>query len=483
MHGRRVSVQQRLAAQWTNLDRRWLPFADVATTEFPLSRLLRLGLFQLAVGLASALLTGTLNRVMIVELKVPTTLVAIMVSLPLVVAPFRAFFGFRSDTYRSALGWRRVPFIWFGSLIQFGGLAIMPFALILLSGDTHGSVASARTIAALAFVLVGAGAYVTQTAGLALANDLAPPHVRPRVVALLYIMLLVGIVGSALVFGVLLRDFSQLRLIKVIQGAAVATMVLNMAALWKQEARSPMSREAIAEPRPKFRDAWRVFVAGGDAVRLLVVVGLGTFAFNMQDVLLEPYGADVLDLSVSSTTALTAIFSLGSIVAFAVAGRALLRGADAGRLTASGVLVGAVGFAGVVFAAPLGSALLFRAGTAMIGFGEGLFAVGTLTLAMNLRDSTQHGIALGAWGAVFAVSEGLALASSGLMFDVLAPLTRRGAFGSALSAPSVAYSVVYHAEIALLFCTLVALGPLVAPLGKSRRSTSQTSFGLADLPG
>jgi BCD family chlorophyll transporter-like MFS transporter len=476
-------LQRLFVSGFTQLDPKWLPFADAATDELPMSRILRLGMFQFAVGMAAALMTGTLNRVMIVELHVPTTLVAIMVSIPLLVAPFRALLGFRSDTYRSALGWRRVPFIWFGSLIQFGGLAVMPFALILLSGDTHGTIAGARTVAAIAFLLVGAGAYITQTAGLALANDLAPPHVRPRVVALLYVMLLVGIVGSSLIFGLLLRDFNQLKLIKVVQGAAMVTMILNMIALWKQEPRTPMSKTEIAEPRPKFRDAWKVFVAGGDAIRLLVVVALGTFAFNMQDVLLEPYGAEILGLSVGSTTALTAIFSGGSILAFVVAGRSLLRGTDPGRLTAVGVLIGAVGFASVVFAAPMSLAWMFRCGTSLIGFGEGLFAVGTLTFAMNLRDATQHGIALGAWGAVFAVSEGAALASSGLLYDFLAPLSRAGKLGEALSAPSVPYSVVYHLEIALLFVTLVALGPLVAPLGASRRVASRGRFGLADLPG
>lgn len=476
-------MQRFFVSRWASIDPRLLPFADAATEELPLSRVLRLGLFQFAVGMAAALLTGTLNRVMIVELHVPTTLVAIMVSLPLLVAPFRAMLGFRSDTYRSALGWRRVPFLWFGSLIQFGGLAIMPFALILLSGDTHGTVAAARTMAAIAFVLVGAGAYITQTAGLALANDLAPAHVRPRIVALLYVMLLLGVVGSALVFGVLLRDFSQLRLIKVVQGAALMTMVFNMVALWKQEPRTPMTRAEIAAPRPRFRDAWKTFVAGGDAVRLLVVVAFGTFAFNMQDVLLEPYGAEVLGLSVGSTTALTAIFSAGSIVAFMMAGRSLLRGGDPARLTAAGLLIGAVGFASVVFAAPIGMPLLFRAGVACIGYGEGFFAVGTLTYAMNMRDATQHGIALGAWGAVFAVSEGLALASSGLMYDFLVPLTRSGRLGVALSAPSVPYSMVYHTEIALLFVTLVALGPLVAPLGTRRRALTRAPLGLADLPG
>jgi MFS transporter, BCD family, chlorophyll transporter len=108
---------------WAEQGPRFLPFADVATAEIPLSRLLRLSLFQVSVGMASVLLIGTLNRVMIVELRVPASLVAIMISLPLLAAPFRALIGFRSDTHRSYLGWRRVPYIWKGTLLQFGGLS------------------------------------------------------------------------------------------------------------------------------------------------------------------------------------------------------------------------------------------------------------------------------------------------------------------------------------------------------------------------
>jgi len=55
---------------------RWLPFAGVASPDVPLSRLLRLSLFQVTVGMALVLMVGTLNRVMIVELQVPATLVA-----------------------------------------------------------------------------------------------------------------------------------------------------------------------------------------------------------------------------------------------------------------------------------------------------------------------------------------------------------------------------------------------------------------------
>ncbi len=51
-----------------SLGPRFLPFADAATPELPMGRLLRLSLFQVTVGMAVVLLIGTLNRVMIVEL-------------------------------------------------------------------------------------------------------------------------------------------------------------------------------------------------------------------------------------------------------------------------------------------------------------------------------------------------------------------------------------------------------------------------------
>jgi len=167
----------------------WLPFADAASEGLPLGQLLRLGLFQVSVGMATVLLLGTLNRVMIVELSVPAMIVALMIALPVLSAPFRALLGFRSDTHRSAIGWKRIPYLWFGSLWQMGGFAIMPFALILLGGDqVLGPTWAGELLAALAFVMAGLGLHMTQTAGLALASDRATDETRPRVVALLYVM-------------------------------------------------------------------------------------------------------------------------------------------------------------------------------------------------------------------------------------------------------------------------------------------------------
>lgn len=477
-----LGLNAALARQWGRVGTRFLPFADAASVELPLSRLLRLALFQVTVGMAMVLLVGTLNRVMIVELGVSAWLVSAMVALPLVFAPFRALIGFRSDTHKSVLGWRRVPYIWIGTLLQFGGLAIMPFALIVLSGDSHGPAWIGHAGAGLAFLLVGAGLQTVQTAGLALATDLAPAASRPRVVALMYVMLLLGMVASGLLFGLALRDFSQLKLIQVVQGAALLTMVVNLVALWKQEPRDPSNRPR-GEPRPSFRDNWARFAAQGRSIRFLVTVGLGTAAFNMQDIILEPYGGEIMHLPVGATTTLTAMMACGALAAFALAARALGRGASPHRLAAWGVLAGLFAFACVIFAEPLGSAGLFRLGATAIGFGAGLFSVGTLTAAMNLETDGLNGLALGAWGAVQASCAGLAIAAGGAVRDIVSGLATHGALGSALVSPGVGYSFVYHIELYLLFATLVAIGPLTRRGRRAPPAPSTGKFGLADLPG
>jgi BCD family chlorophyll transporter-like MFS transporter len=449
-----------LAKRWTQLGPQFLPFADAATPELPLSRLLRLSLFQVSVGMAIALLVGTLNRVMIVELSVSASLVAFMVALPLVFAPLRAVIGFRSDTHKSVLGWRRVPYIWFGSLLQFGGFAIMPFALIVLSGDTNGPILYGQIAAALAFLLVGAGLHTTQTVGLALATDLAPIPSHPRVVALMCTMLLLGVAVSSVIFGAVLADFSQLRLIKVIQGTAAMTMLLNIAALWKQE---PRNTQETAHDRnlPTFQDSWREFRRGTQSLRRLIALGVGTVAFGMQDILLEPYGGEVLRLPVSATTLLTAVLALTGLAGFVIAARALSRNSDPYWIASLGALFGLLGITCVLFAAPLQTRALFGTGVAFIGFGSGLFAHSTLTAAMRMAPAGQIGLALGAWGAVQATASGGAIAVAGVLRDGVNALAMTGTLGEALRTPATGYEVVYNIEILLLFATLAAIGPLV----------------------
>jgi BCD family chlorophyll transporter-like MFS transporter len=448
-----MSASPKLSRSWLHVSLKFLPFADAATDTLPLSRLLRLSLFQVSVGMALAMLIGTLNRVMIVELKVPAALVAIMIALPLLFAPFRALIGFRSDHHRSALGWRRVPYIWMGTLLQFGGFAIMPFALLVLGRmgqAAHAPDWVGHLGAGMAFLLVGAGIHTTQTAGLALATDLSPPESRPKVVGLMYFMLLVGMILSSLIFGYLLHDFSPGALIRSIQGAAVLTLVLNITALWKQEARTKRLANAH-EADVDFVAALKLFTQGEQALRRLLAVGLGTMAFSMGDVLLEPFGGEILHLPVSDTTLLTALLAFGGLTGFAWASNVLGRGADPFRMACGGVLVGVPAFTAVLMSAPQASLLLFALGTLFIGFGAGLFGHGTLTATMNHAPPGQAGLAMGAWGAVQATAAGLAMALGGIIRDLMALVVDSG----------TAYAFVYSLEVVLLLITLYAMYPLI----------------------
>ena len=461
-----------------------LPFADGASAGLPLGRLLRLSLFQISVGMATVLLLGTLNRVMIVELSVPAMLVVAMVALPVLVAPFRAFMGFRSDTYRSAIGWKRVPYIWFGSLYQFGGLAFMPFALILLTGEqVHGPWWAGEALAAAAFVMTGLGLHMTQTAGLALAADQAEPEKRHRVVALLYVMFLVGMALSAVILGLFLRDFSYIRLIQVLQSCAVITLGLNLVALWKQERMNPMTREERAAPRGRFRDALLELLEQPRVFRMILVIAVGTAAFAMQDVLLEPYGGEILGLSVGATTKLTAVWAIGALLGFGLAARRLGAGTCAFRIAAHGLLFGIAAFAAVIFAGPMQSVVLFYAGAALIGFGSGLFAVAMLTAVVRLPRTgrVDSGLALGAWGAAQATATGIAIFAGGALRDIVDHYAQAGTFGEGMMTPFVGYSFVYHVEIALLAVAIVLIGPLVQ-VGTRRAPAAEARFGLSEFP-
>jgi BCD family chlorophyll transporter-like MFS transporter len=243
---------------WRRMSTRWLPFADAASDDLPLGRLLRLAMFQLPIGMALVLIMGTLNRVMIVELGVATWLVAAMISLPILFAPLRMLIGHRSDTHVSVFGWRRSPYMWLGTMLQFGGYVILPPSLLLLSGSgfvsAEAGALTGKAGAALAFALIGFGIHYTQTAGLALMSDLLPDTKRPRAFALFYLFQLCGMIVSAFAFSWLLRDFTSELLIRVLHGAGVVALVINLIAIWQQEPRdAERAAHVINAPKTTLR--------------------------------------------------------------------------------------------------------------------------------------------------------------------------------------------------------------------------------------
>jgi BCD family chlorophyll transporter-like MFS transporter len=205
----------------------------------------------------------------------------------------------------------------------------------------------------------------------------------------------------------------------------------------------------------------------------------------MQDALLEPYGGEILGLSVGTTTGLTGAWALGSLLGFMLSGRALARGWDPLRLAGAGLVIGINAFLLVLFAGPFGASLMLYAGALGIGIGLGMFSVGTLMEAMSLAREDSAGLALGAWGAVQVTCAGLGIAVGGLLRDGVATLLEGGEPTVSLALRATGYSTVYILEIALLLIGLVVIGPLTGrriPLTAERSDPLGQPFGLTEFP-
>ncbi len=192
--------------------------------------------------------------------------------------------------------------------------------------------------------MIGAGLHTTQTVGLALATDLAPPESHPKVVALLCMMLLLGMVGGALTYGALLAHFTEIKLIQVIQGTAMATMVAER----HRAVEAGAAQSGADRPRPRASDV-PAGLGNLQARRRTRSAASSPSAWARSPSACRTScwsrtAARSCILPVGTTTLLSALLAAGGLTGFGLAARWLGRGADPYRLAALGALVGLVAF-------------------------------------------------------------------------------------------------------------------------------------------
>lgn len=439
---------------------------------------LRLGLFQFGMGLALAPLTGTLNRVLIDEMGISALIVGFLLAIHYFVSPVRALIGFQSDQSRSVGHWR-TPYLMFGAMLTFGGLVCTPFTLLLLSGDARMRIPYAVSLLACVaiFLAYGIGANIVETIYLALVSDITPPKERGRVLAVLWIMLILGTITSAIVISWLLEEYNSLKLVQVMQGAAVVFMILTFLALFGQERLNPDGTVV------SFTEETRIRLSLWESIRLLaqqktlrdlfVILFIATTAFATHDVLLEPYGGQVLQMSVAETTQLTAFWGGSMLVAITLSGWLLWKGRSSIMVIIAGCALGSLGFLVISLSSHEGLVNPFRGGVWLIGMGRGMFIVASVALVMSLTDVGHAGLFLGLWGVMQALAQGFGTIGGSLLRDVVYRLTDDVALG---------YTSVYATSLVFL---LISLG-LVAALRLDRQLRSGTVRspwdGLQDIP-
>lgn len=438
-------------------------------------RVLRLGLFQFGMGLSLAPLTGTLNRVLIHELRIPAVAVGFLIAIHYFVSPARALIGFHSDKQRSRGRWR-TPYLVLGAMLTYGGLATAPFTLILLGGEGVLTFWVAFLFCTMIFLAYGIGVNVVETIFLAVVSDTTMPRERGRVLAVLWIMLVLGTVVSSIIMGQLLIHYSHYRLIQVMQGSAVIFVALTYLALFNQERLKPdgtVDGPEAVRIRASLWESLRT-LAGQRVMRnLFALLFIATLAFATHDVLLEPYGGQVLQMSVAATTQLTAFWGVAMLIAITLAGWLLWRGRSPVPLIIAGCAVGALGFLVISVASDAAMVIPFHAGVWLIGMGRGLFIVGSLALIMSLVDMSHAGLFLGLWGMTQALAQGFGTIGGGLTRDIAQHMT-----GSVVAG----YTVVYIAALACLVVALLMLAAL--RLDRMMRAGAARSpwSGLQDVP-
>jgi len=369
-------------------------------------------------------------------------------------------------------------------LVAFGALLlILHAAQWMRTQPFWGSLACGT-----AFALWGLGLNAASVPYLALMSDLSGPY-RARTISVAWFMMVAfGIVAT----GIVIAKYFDLNLSKLstdvtaLDAAALdqvlqqlfytvvgVSVVLMLAAIIGMESRH-QSSVAEEEKPPTLRETLAVMTADRDSKVFFAVVALGIFGVNAQDVLLEPYGAQVLHMSLAETTRLQPTWGGATLLSMLLAGFVLARRLSRKQIALMGAVLSTLGLALVIAAANLGTSVL-RIGVFTLGMGSGIFAVGALSMMMDMTRPGQAATYLGVWGIAQALAQGLAGLTAGVGRAGLEAVTGHIGF---------AYQGVFALEAIALVATvwlLLSMGRMTPEKQVERRDDRRGVERLADV--
>jgi MFS transporter, BCD family, chlorophyll transporter len=404
---------------------------------------IRLAFFPIAYGLSGALIGGTLNRVMIADLELPASLVGLFFAVPLLVSPARVWLGYRSDGF-PIFGRRREPYIVLGALVI--GLGIISATIL--------SVNIAQTSAALiigglvAFILYGVGRNLGHNTFQALLSDRFNGDQKARAITLYEVATLLGLVAGAGGLGSALEEYDPARLVSVAIGVAIVVLVLaTFAALWQEPRGEKLQAVADKAREVPFRQVLKDYVFADSQARTFFALVFFTFVGTLaQDVLLEPYGALVLGMSVGDTTRLTAFWGVGVMISMLLSGAILVKWLGYVRLMRIGMISSILVFVGLIVTGLMGNPGIFKGLVFVMGLGTGLAGAGMLTGVISFTTAIRAGMLMGVWGVANQVGHAFGSLMGGGIVDLVRGLTGGNAFA--------AYATVFALEVVMLLVAL-----------------------------
>jgi BCD family chlorophyll transporter-like MFS transporter len=400
----------------------------------------QLGLIHVAVAMTLVPINSTLNRVMIKELAISATLVAILASLPYLFSPIQVAIGSYSDRH-PIFGLRRTPYILAGLILCVIGVIVSPQVAFLM----HDNFPLGLLAGLLAFGAWGMGYNLSAVSYLSLASELSGENERGKTIATMWFMMIASIILTAIGLSRMVDPYTPEALIRAFGVVAAVAFLLGLIGLLKLEPRS-LQRRAASESYT-VKQMTSAITANPVARVFFLYLLLLLAAILGQDVLLEPFGAEAFGMTVTQTTRITSLWGTFVLLAIIIAG--LLEGRVSKRLVAQLGNTGALlGFIVIVISGILINKSVFYTGVILLGIGTGLSTVANLSLMFDLTIPGMVGLYIGTWGFSNALSRLVGSVLGGVVRDVVTQAT-----GHALSG----YLVVFGIEALMLLIATVML--------------------------
>ena len=418
----------------------------------------RLGLVQACLGSIVVLTTSTLNRVMVVELALPALLPGLLVAFHYVVQLTRPRMGHGSD-----LGGRRTPWIVGGVAVLGLGGVLAAVAVAWMGSERIPGIA----LAFVAFGLIGLGVSASGTSLLVLLAKRVAPGRRAAAATIVWLMMIAGFAVTAGCVGPLLDPYSPARLVQVTMAVTFAALFITLLAVYRLEGELPSNQPALAQPsqaaspKPRFLESLTQVWAEPEARRFTAFVFVSMFAYNAQDLILEPFAGTVFGLTPGQSTSLSGLQHSGVFVGMLLAAFAGTQfgGRQIGTLrgwTVGGCLASALALLGLVAAGLSGPVWPLKTTVFALGAANGAFSIAAIASMMRLAGEgreAREGMRMGLWGAAQAVAFGF----GGLLGAACSDLARRW-----IVSPGAAYALVFFME-ALLFAWAAMLATRIEP--------------------
>ncbi|MBC7181470.1 MAG: BCD family MFS transporter, partial [Roseovarius sp.] len=364
-------------------------------------QIFRMGLVQMCLGAVVVLTTSTLNRLMVVELALPAVLPGLLVALHYGIQITRPNWGYLSDTSGHRTRW-----IIGGMAVLASGGYLAALAVVIM--ETQFGLGLALSI--LAYALIGVGVGASGTSLLALLATATAPRRRAAAATITWLMMIGGIAVTATVVGGFLDPYSPALLLEIVGVLAVGAVVLTALAIYGIEARVG-AQPARADSPMRFREGLAEIWGEREARLFTIFVFLSMTAYFMQELILEPYAGLVFHFTPGQSTQLSGAQNGGVFLGMLTVGVAAtgLRLGSIRHWVVAGCLGSASALAAIALLGASGTAAALVPIVVVLGFFNGMFAVGAIGAMMALAGQgreAREGTRMGLWGAAQAMAAG-----------------------------------------------------------------------------